>query len=426
MNVVRIFRYMFFWVCCALIAAQGWAELVWQRDWEKALAQAKRENKLIFMDVYADWCGPCRMMDQITFADAGVKERLAKYVTVKVDADKDTALAERYGTGALPTLAIVQSDGALLQREAGFQEPKQLLGWLETGEERLKTVTALAEEVAAKPKDTALALALAKAYLEMSAPDRARDVLLGAKATGAEIADRAAFDFTLGSALVDSGAYEQGVAAMEQFLREFPEDGRAEDARQKMSEGVFRLAHAALDAEQYEAAIAGFRTLTTHTEFPGVVRYATMRLATLELLGKPAPEWSVAEWLSGQASSVAGQSGKVTLVAFFESPCPVCGEMNPILEQWQSEYGPKGLSIVGITFSESDSGAEEARKEVSARPVKWPVALDANDGDTYKRYGCADVPWFVLIDRSGKLRYNFAFDPDSLVARMEKLLAESS
>lgn len=408
------------------IAAPGTAELVWQRNWEEAQTQAKRENKLIFMDVYADWCGPCRMMDQITFADPGVKERLAKYVTVKVDADKDTALAERYGTGALPTVAVVQPDGTILQREAGFQEPKQLLTWLNEGEARLKKVTALAEEVAAKPGDVDLALSLAEEYLAMSAPERARAVLLAVKARGGATTRRADFDFTLAAAMVDSGAFEEGAAAMEQFVQDYPEDARVGEAKQKASEGIFRAAHAALEAEAYEAAIAGFKKLTTHTDFPGVVRYATMRLATLELLGKPAPEWSVAEWLTGEASSVAGQAGKVTLVAFFESPCPVCGEMNPILDQWREEYGPKGLSIVGITFSESGSGAEEARKQVSARPVAWPVALDANDGDTYKRYGCADVPWFALIDRNGKLRYNFAFDPDSLVARMEKLLRETA
>lgn len=42
--------------------------------WAEALAKSKAENKLIFLDAYATWCGPCKMMKRLTFTNAEVIE----------------------------------------------------------------------------------------------------------------------------------------------------------------------------------------------------------------------------------------------------------------------------------------------------------------------------------------------------------------
>ncbi|MBW6479654.1 MAG: thioredoxin family protein [Bacteroidales bacterium] len=39
--------------------------------WDEALAQAKKENKLIFLDIYASWCAPCKMLKN-NFGQAGL------------------------------------------------------------------------------------------------------------------------------------------------------------------------------------------------------------------------------------------------------------------------------------------------------------------------------------------------------------------
>ncbi len=41
-------------------------------NWLSALEKAEQENKLIFLDAYTTWCGPCKMMDKQTFVDSAV------------------------------------------------------------------------------------------------------------------------------------------------------------------------------------------------------------------------------------------------------------------------------------------------------------------------------------------------------------------
>ncbi len=81
--------------------------------------RAKAENKLIFIDFYADWCAPCDLMDETTFND----ERLAEYVdesyiAYKVDvADfEGYSLKQLFNVKALPTFIIFNANGDKLAR----------------------------------------------------------------------------------------------------------------------------------------------------------------------------------------------------------------------------------------------------------------------------------------------------------------------
>src|SRR5574343_1372641 len=57
--------------------------------WEEALQKAKAEKKLIFLDAYASWCGPCKMMKRRTFSDPKVGEQFNKYfISVAIDMEQ--------------------------------------------------------------------------------------------------------------------------------------------------------------------------------------------------------------------------------------------------------------------------------------------------------------------------------------------------
>jgi thioredoxin len=71
----------------------------------------------VLVDFYADWCGPCRML-------APTLERLAtefdgRIKIVKVNVDRESALASRYEVESIPTL-VVLSNGQLIGRAAGL------------------------------------------------------------------------------------------------------------------------------------------------------------------------------------------------------------------------------------------------------------------------------------------------------------------
>lgn len=99
-------------------------------EWAATLQKAKTENKLIFMDAFTTWCGPCKMMAKQTFPDAAVGEFYnANFVNVKMDMEKGEGieLAKKYDVNLYPTLLFIDGSGAVVHRVAGFHGPAEFL-----------------------------------------------------------------------------------------------------------------------------------------------------------------------------------------------------------------------------------------------------------------------------------------------------------
>jgi thiol-disulfide isomerase/thioredoxin len=93
-------------------------------DWDDVLARAKSQDKIIFVDAYAEWCGPCKMMAKNVFTDEAVGEFYNdKFLNVKIDMEKGEGpgLAQRYEVRAYPTFLFVDGDGNLVHRGIGSQ-----------------------------------------------------------------------------------------------------------------------------------------------------------------------------------------------------------------------------------------------------------------------------------------------------------------
>ncbi len=108
-------------------ASSSTAPLQWIRWGTEATKRAEEENKLILVDVYADWCGPCKMMDRTTYMNSSVLEELKRFVTVKVDADTDTEAARKFSPGTIPTTAILNAKGETLLTRVGYIGPETFL-----------------------------------------------------------------------------------------------------------------------------------------------------------------------------------------------------------------------------------------------------------------------------------------------------------
>ncbi|MCB9850878.1 MAG: DUF255 domain-containing protein [Phycisphaerales bacterium] len=108
--------------------AHGAEGLFTELDFDEACQQAKNENKLVFIDFYTTWCMPCKVMEKTTFTDAGVITWLSQNtVPIKVDAEKNAKLAERYKVNAYPTLLFAKADGTEMGRMVGSCEPPDFL-----------------------------------------------------------------------------------------------------------------------------------------------------------------------------------------------------------------------------------------------------------------------------------------------------------
>lgn len=101
----------------------------------EALEKAQKENKLVFMDAYAEWCGPCKRMAATTFKD----EKVGKYfndnfVNVKMDMEKGEGpgLQRKFDVSAYPTLLFINGKGEVVHRTMGGQGNDQILALAKT------------------------------------------------------------------------------------------------------------------------------------------------------------------------------------------------------------------------------------------------------------------------------------------------------
>ncbi len=102
----------------------------WNADLNGALAQARKAKKPVLLEFYADWCGPCQGMKQVTFQDPEVVRLSGRFVPVRVDRDANRPLAKKYQVPAIPHVVVLSPEGKVVARVTGYQEPPQFAGFL--------------------------------------------------------------------------------------------------------------------------------------------------------------------------------------------------------------------------------------------------------------------------------------------------------
>ncbi|HEY8930220.1 MAG TPA: thioredoxin family protein [Mucilaginibacter sp.] len=109
-----------------------------ENSWDEALKQAALQNKYIFVDCYATWCGPCMMLKNRTFTDNKAAEFYnSNFINVSLDMEKGRGpeLAQKWQLRAYPTLIIFDSKGKPILGTVGFINASELIRF---GREALK------------------------------------------------------------------------------------------------------------------------------------------------------------------------------------------------------------------------------------------------------------------------------------------------
>jgi len=97
-------------------------ELVWfVDDFDAASAEAAESGKLMLIDMYADWCGPCVTLGEQYFTSDEMHPVLSNFVLLRLDVDNPqvATYAQRYNVSAIPCVVITEADGTEIDRIVG-------------------------------------------------------------------------------------------------------------------------------------------------------------------------------------------------------------------------------------------------------------------------------------------------------------------
>jgi thiol:disulfide interchange protein DsbD len=114
---------------------QAESEVAWQPYSEQAVSEATRQGKGVIIDTFADWCIPCRELDQRTFTDADIKKEANKFIMLKLDLTSRDAnteagrAAQRYDIRGVPTVLFIDPSGKEVPdlRLVSFEKPREFL-----------------------------------------------------------------------------------------------------------------------------------------------------------------------------------------------------------------------------------------------------------------------------------------------------------
>jgi thioredoxin 1 len=101
-----------------------------KESWSSVLALAKKENKLIFLDIYASWCGPCKKLKKRTFSSDKVGTYFNEhFINVSLDGEEGEGVmvSSKYNVSSYPSLFFIDGDGKIISKAEGFLNANEII-----------------------------------------------------------------------------------------------------------------------------------------------------------------------------------------------------------------------------------------------------------------------------------------------------------
>ncbi|MES2396180.1 MAG: OmpA family protein [Bacteroidota bacterium] len=129
-NKITLFGIIAFFACMSLAQAQSGEIRFEKTKWDQVLQKAKKEKKMIFLDCYTSWCGPCKWMEKNVYNNDSVADFYnSNFICVKMDMEKDEGfdLAKNYNISTYPTMLYLNAAGEVLHRTCGSAIAKDFI-----------------------------------------------------------------------------------------------------------------------------------------------------------------------------------------------------------------------------------------------------------------------------------------------------------
>ena len=193
----------------------------WIKSFVQAQQKAKSKNQLIFVDLFADWCGWCHKFEQDVIPSQAFQAATDNMVLLRLnteDQGEGTNLARRYNVSSLPTFLVLDKDAVVVGIIRGYQVPNEFANSLKDVEGRY---TAFQKRVATEAtfgNDFQKRLDLAKEfrirYALPQAEDRLKKLTVD-KAAPANVRDESFYELALTQMLEKK--YDDSMATIQRF-----------------------------------------------------------------------------------------------------------------------------------------------------------------------------------------------------------------
>lgn len=114
------------------------ANIDWPNDYNKALQEAKKENKLVYVFITSDSCRWCREFERTTLQNEQIKERLHKgFAAIHLSRDRDS-IPKKFETAPVPRHYFVDAQGNILYSSLGHRDEEMFNAFMDNAEEKYK------------------------------------------------------------------------------------------------------------------------------------------------------------------------------------------------------------------------------------------------------------------------------------------------
>jgi len=149
--------------------------------------------------------------------------------------------------------------------------------------------------------------------------------------------------------------------------------------------------------DEANQTVAAFNEKFAGTQAAGWTRSLTREL---EVVGKPVPtDWAIEKWYQGE-SDVNLDSGRTTVLIFWESWCPHCRNEVPKLQTLHDEYKNKGLQMLGVTRITKSATEKSVTDFIEQSGVLYPIAKETGALADY--FNVKGIPAAAIV-KGGKI-----------------------
>lgn len=124
------YQLFFFFLLLSIVNVKAEGIEFFHGTWEEALEAAKTQDKVIFVDAFTTWCGPCKRMAKTVFTKEEVGDFYNQnFICMKIDMEKPEgrAFQQKYPVSAFPTLYYIDGDGKTVYNTKGARSAEQFL-----------------------------------------------------------------------------------------------------------------------------------------------------------------------------------------------------------------------------------------------------------------------------------------------------------